>query len=138
MTQGVIETLNEAKDRALASLVNEILSSEYFSIVIEKCITAGGHIDQRIQKTLNTIRIASKRDVEDLEDRLIHVERKMERIISSIEEIRETLESKTKKQRSTSKNISQCAFCGTTFTKKTPSQLFCSAVCRAKSRSEKK
>ena len=88
MTQPLLEKISDAKDRALASLVNDLLSSEYFSFIMERVVSAGGYIDQHIQQTLNTVRVASKREIEDLEERLILIERKLGRVVTSIEEIR--------------------------------------------------
>ncbi|MFC1850323.1 hypothetical protein ACFL27_09045 [candidate division CSSED10-310 bacterium] len=129
----MFEKISQKKDQILASFVSDILMSDSFAATMEKIIATGGFIDKNIQNTLNTFRVASKREIDDIEERLVRLERKMTRVVSSLEELKEKME--TKSSRGAYQAISMagvCESCGKNFTKKSFNQRFCSAACRSK------
>jgi len=123
----------------LLYLMNEIMSSEYFTRTIHTIIQTGGFVDKHLQQALNALRVASKRDLEDIEERLVRLEQKMERTIEAVEELRELSEYKGSKNRrkqgvaASSRQPVICARCGQKFVPKSIHQRFCSAACRSQS-----
>lgn len=132
MIMDLFGQLSEKKDQLLASVVGEIMSSEHFMALIEKIVSTSGFIDQKIQIALNTFRVASRREVEDVEERLVRLERKLTRTITAFEELREQVEKKTRKTAQVPEKLEGvCDHCGKTFLRKTVNQRYCSAACRS-------
>lgn len=129
MSKNIFSTLSEKKNQIFAMLVKEIMMSDYSASLIEKLIQTGGMIDQKIQQALNTFRVGSKREIEDLEDRLNRLEKKLTRAITSIEELREKVDSRGGKTEKKAM-AGVCDNCGKQFRKKSFNQKFCSAACR--------
>lgn len=133
----MIENLNKLIGEIASSVLNELMTSEHFSNIIEKVISTGGFIDEKLQQGLNTFRVASKREMEDFEERIVHLEQKLNRVIVSIEELKEQVEAKAKKSYVKKDMTAICIQCGKKFTKKTFNQKYCSAVCRSKAMAKK-
>ncbi|MBN2383231.1 hypothetical protein JXQ70_10145 [bacterium] len=124
--------INRTTDQIIKTLIDDLLASEYFGPAVEKIVHAGGLIDEHIQTALHAVRVASKREVEDLEERLVRLEQKLERALSSIEEIKAHNQTgRTGTHGKTAAKTLRCPTCGREFSPKSSSQKFCSAACRS-------
>lgn len=88
--KNLIDMVVAKGDETVKNLSNEIFMSEHFANAVEKIISTKGIVDRKVKVVLNSMNVASKIDIDDLNDRLRKLSRDVARLQKTLQEIQET------------------------------------------------
>ncbi|MBN2053515.1 hypothetical protein JW905_01250 [bacterium] len=85
-----VERVINKGDETIKSIGNEIFMSEHFAAAVEKIITTKGFVDRKVKIVLNGMNVATKMDLDEINDRI----RKLNRDVARIQKLLSKLEKK--------------------------------------------
>lgn len=96
--KNLIDMIVNKGDETVKNISNEIFMSEHFATAVEKIISTKGIVDRKVKTILNTMNVASKIDIDDLNDRIRKLGRDVARLQKTLEELQENLTAREPQQ----------------------------------------
>ncbi len=87
-----IEKAIQKGNETVDDFTRELMMNEHFSSTLERIILTKGIVEKKIEKVLNSMNVATRGDVDELDDRIRKLNRELKRVQKQMDRMKKSAE----------------------------------------------